>query len=96
MNYLEKKQHLIAPSIYVKVWAALVMLTFITVGVSYLDMKKFVIFTVMLIAAVKGSLVVLYFMHIRFEKRIYAIMISVVMVVYAVFIFLTFSDYYYR
>ena len=63
---------------------------------SYLNMKKFTVFTAMLIATVKASLVLLYFMHIRFEKRIYTYMIVAVLAVYAVFMILTFSDYSFR
>jgi len=78
------------------VWLALVILTIITVSVSYLDMKKFTIFTAMLIATVKAGLVILYFMHIRYEKLIYTIMILFVLLTYAVFIGLTFVDYSFR
>jgi hypothetical protein len=40
--------------------------------------------------------VVLYFMHIRFEQRIYAFMIFAILGTYAVFVGLTFVDYWYR
>lgn len=82
--------------VYVKIWVILVILTVVTVGVSYLDMKHVTILTASLIAAVKGALVVLYFMHIRFEQRIYTFMILTVMGTYAIFIGLTFVDYWYR
>jgi len=41
-------------------------------------------------------LVLLYFMHIRFEKLLYAGMILAVLVTYAILIGLTFVDYGYR
>lgn len=86
----------VSSSLYVKVWLALVVLTMITVSVSYLDMKKFTVFTAMLIATVKAGLVILYFMHIRFEKMIYWIMLLFVLLIYAIFIILTFFDYSFR
>ena len=92
----QEEHHIIPDRIYLSVWLGLVLLTVITVGVSYLDMKKFTVFTAMLIATVKASLVLLYFMHIRFEKKMFAIMVFVVMAVFAVFIVLTFSDYPFR
>jgi cytochrome c oxidase subunit 4 len=49
-----------------------------------------------LIATVKAGLVLLYFMHLRYEKPLFAIMILVVLVTYGIFIALTFSDYFYR
>jgi cytochrome c oxidase subunit 4 len=86
----------VSSSIYFRVWAALVALTVVTVSVSYLDMKKFTIFTAMLIATVKAGLVILYFMHVRYEKLIYTVMILVVLIIYAIFILLTFLDYSFR
>lgn len=82
--------------LYVRVWAALVALTVVTVSVNGLDMKKFALFTAMLIATVKAGLVILYFMRVRFEKRIIPVMILFVLSVYAIFIFLTFADYSFR
>jgi cytochrome c oxidase subunit 4 len=89
--------HALVPyGVYFKVWGALVLLTVLTVSVSYLDMKHVRVLTALLIATFKGSLVVLYFMHIRFEERMYAYMIMVVLATYAIFIGLTFVDYWYR
>jgi cytochrome c oxidase subunit 4 len=89
--------HALVPyGLYVQVWGILIVLTVITVAVSYVDMKQVTVLTACLIAATKGSLVILYFMHIRFERRLYAIMIMVIFVTYAVFIGLTFVDYWYR
>jgi cytochrome c oxidase subunit 4 len=94
---MQHHEHPLVPyGVYVKVWGVLMVLTVITVAVSYVDMKQVTVLTACLIAATKGLLVILYFMHIRFEQRLYAVMIMVVFVTYAVFIGLTFVDYWYR
>lgn len=90
------EHHLLPYSLYIKVWLALLMLTGLTVWVSTLEMYKWTVFTAMLIATVKVSLVVLYFMHVRFENRLIWTMIFAVLVTYAVFVGLTFADYVYR
>lgn len=61
---------------YMKVFAALVALTFITVGVSYIHLPTVPALLVGLaIAAIKASLVALFFMHLIDEKKvIYATM----------------------
>ena len=74
----------------------MLVLTGVTVGVSFLDMQRFTIFTAMLIASVKAALVILYFMHIRFGKPIYAFMILFIIATYAIFVILTFADYSFR
>ena len=93
----DHSDHPLVPyAVYVKVWAILMVLTVITVAVSYVDMKHVTVLTAAIIAAVKSTLVVLYFMHIRFEQRLYAFMIIAVLGTYAIFIGLTFVDYWYR
>jgi cytochrome c oxidase subunit 4 len=82
--------------LYVTVWASLVFLTLVTVGVTYLDMKKFAVFTAMAIATTKCGLVATYFMHLRYESRLYTILLMVALATLAVFMALTFSDLLYR
>lgn len=97
MNGSRGGGHALVPArIYFCVWAALVVLTAATVGVSYVDMKNVGVLTALLIAGVKASLVILYFMHIRFERAVFVYMIFAVIATYVIFIGLTFADYYYR
>ena len=83
-------------SLYIKVWLALLLLTGLTIWVSSLELYRWHVFTAMLIATVKVSLVILYFMHVRFENKLIWIMILVALIMYAIFVGLTFADYYYR
>jgi cytochrome c oxidase subunit IV len=93
----ESHDHPLVPIyLYLIVWAALVALTGITVGASYLDLGHVAILTAVLIAAVKATLVLLYFMHVRFDHPAIAIMVLVVIASYGVFFGLTFSDYSFR
>ena len=92
----EHEPHLVPYSVFVNVWLALVVLTFVTVGASYLDLKHMAIMTAILIATVKGTLVVMYFMHMRYDNKIIMWFAIAGFVTYAVFLLLTFADYYYR
>src|SRR3970282_1087228 len=67
-------------SVYITVFVALMVLTIITVAVSYLDLSMAVAVPVALfIAIVKGSLVAGYFMHLISEKKlIYAVLVLTV------------------
>jgi cytochrome c oxidase subunit 4 len=62
--------------IYITVFVALMILTVVTVAVSYLDLSVPLAVTVaLLVAIVKGSLVACYFMHLISEKKlIYAVL----------------------
>jgi cytochrome c oxidase subunit 4 len=62
--------------IYISVFVALMVLTVVTVAISYLDLSTPIAVTVaLLVALVKGSLVACYFMHLISEKKlIYAVL----------------------
>ena len=62
--------------IYITVFVALMVLTVVTVAISYLDLSTPIAVTVaLLVAIVKGSLVACYFMHLISEKKlIYAVL----------------------
>ena len=62
--------------VYISVFVALMVLTIITVAVSYLDLSVPMAVTVaLLVATIKGGLVAGYFMHLVSEKKlIYAVL----------------------
>jgi cytochrome c oxidase subunit IV len=56
---------------YYMIFGALMALTIVTVGVSYLELSTPLAVTVALIVAtIKGSLVALYFMHLLHERKV--------------------------
>ena len=81
---------------YINVWLILMGLTAVTVGAALLDLKQMAVFTAILIATIKSTLVVLYFMHVRFENRLFTYMIVATFGTYAIFLILTFADYGFR
>ena len=66
--------------IYITVFVALMVLTIVTVAISYLHLPVAMAVTVaLLVATVKGSLVACYFMHLISEKKlIYAVLVLTV------------------
>ena len=66
--------------VYITVFVALMVLTIITVAVSYLHLSTPMAVTVaLLVASVKGGLVACYFMHLVSEKKlIYAVLVLTV------------------
>jgi cytochrome c oxidase subunit 4 len=62
--------------VYITVFVALMVLTIVTVAISYLDLAVPMAVTVaLLVATVKGALVAGYFMHLVSEKKlIYAVL----------------------
>ena len=92
----EHEHKLVSYKTYINVWLALVFLTFITVAVSFTDMKHMTIFTAVFIAMIKSTLVMLYFMNIRFERPVFTWFIVAAFGTYVIFVILTFADYSFR
>jgi cytochrome c oxidase subunit IV len=55
---------------YVTVWAALLVMTAVTVAVSFLNMGLWNAAVALIIASIKAILVALYFMHLRHEIKL--------------------------
>lgn len=78
------------------VWAALVILTGMTITASRMQIGKAGTLAAVLIATVKASLVLAYFMHLRYERRLFKIMFFVPILTLGVIIGLTFLDILFR
>lgn len=81
---------------FIMVWLGLVSLTSITVSVAGFHLGTFTIVLALLIASIKTMLVVNYFMHLKWEMLIFKVFLGVCVIVFIIFIILTFFDYSYR
>lgn len=82
---------------YVYIWLALIVLTAITVTTASLNFGRVGILVVLAIAAVKSTLVLLYFMHLSSEKRLLLkLLVPIAICTLAIFIGLTYTDVLYR
>ncbi len=78
---------------YIYVWAALLVLTAITVTTAELNIGRAGIIVVLAIAAVKSTLVLLWFMHLRSESRLLLkLLVPIAIATLAIFIGLTYTD----
>jgi cytochrome c oxidase subunit 4 len=76
-------------------WVGLIFLTLMTVFVSAFgaDLSSLTVLTAMLIATVKALAVALYFMHLKYEPKIYRAWIIVVMALFVFFLFMVILDF---
>ena len=82
---------------YILVWVGLVVLTALTVTSASLNFGRVGIMIVLAIAAIKSSLVLLYFMNLLFEKRLLLkILVPIAVCALAIFIGLTYTDVLFR
>jgi cytochrome c oxidase subunit 4 len=87
----------IAPSTYVIVCVVLVLLTVLTVAVSFAHLTgPWHLVIGLVIAACKASLVVLFFMHVLISPRLTCIVIVVICFWIGILFVLTLTDYFSR
>lgn len=84
--------HVVSLKVYLGVGLALFILTGVTVAVSFVDLGGFNAIIAVLIASVKASLVVLVYMHLKYDKPINAIIFIFAIMFLAIFISLTMFD----
>lgn len=85
--------HIVSIATQLKVWIALIFLTWLTVTVAYVDFKDLAVFVALSIAVVKSTIVLTYFMHLKFDSKILTVFLVLVIVIFGIFIGLTFLDY---
>jgi cytochrome c oxidase subunit 4 len=88
--------HIVGYSTFVKVWIALVVLTGLLVGLSVTHRPNLAVLGLLVITPTKASLVLFYFMHLKYESAALKYMVAVAIAVLIIFIGLTFSDYLFR
>lgn len=89
--------HTIVPyRTFIIVWIALLVLTVVTVLVSRIDLGALNVWVAVAIASFKTSLVIAWFMHMKYEQWLFKLLLLITIVTLAVFIGLTFVDVLYR
>ena len=88
--------HIIGYATFVKVWIALVVLTGLLVGLSVTHRPNLALLGLLVITPTKASLVLFYFMHLKYESAALKYMVAAAITVLIIFIGLTFSDYLFR
>jgi cytochrome c oxidase subunit 4 len=92
----DTQQHITPYRVYAMVLVTLLSLTFLTIYVAHFHLGSLSIAVALLIACVKATLVLAYFMHLKFDYLIFKVMVAAVILLFASFILLTFVDYWFR
>ncbi len=91
-----EKHHIVPYRTYIIILVALIALTFISIGITNIELGSFTVTGALLLASVKSFLVLTYFMHLKYDKPYIKIMVGFVFAVFLVVIVITFIDYFFR
>ncbi|MBT3783824.1 cytochrome-c oxidase [bacterium] len=78
--------HIVSYASHTLVWLGLLMLSGLTVAAAGINLGDLNLLVAMVIATIKGSLVVAYFMHVKYEKPgLQSIILIVIVFMFVVF-----------
>ncbi|OFX26561.1 MAG: hypothetical protein A2033_08680 [Bacteroidetes bacterium GWA2_31_9] len=90
------KHHITDYKTYGWVLAILLFLTALTVYITWFDLKALTIAAALVIASVKVTIVLTYFMHLKYDSLVLRLMVAMVFLLIALVFVLTFFDYLFR
>ena len=91
-----EKDHIVPYKTFLIVLALLIVLTIISVAVTKIYLGALTVAIALLIASVKSAFVFRIFMHLKFESRFFSVMVGAVVLLLALVIIITLTDYIFR
>jgi len=85
--------HIVSPKIYVTIWLILLAFTGITVAAAYQNFGIFNPIIALAIACTKATLVILFFMHVKYSPKMIALVIGCGLFFLSILMVLTCADY---
>jgi cytochrome c oxidase subunit 4 len=86
-------EHVVPKSLYLTIFGLLMVLTAATVGLAFVDLGVMNIAVALAVAVVKASLVVLFFMHVKYSSRLVQLVVLASIVWLLILFGITLSDY---
>lgn len=90
------ENHISSDSLNWKVLIVLLILTTLSILALKIHVGAFTVALALLLASVKVTIVLTYFMHLKFENLLLRLMVGGVFLLFAIVIAITFIDYYFR
>lgn len=92
----EEKHHIISYQKLLGVLGILIVLTLLSVAITEIELSRWATIAALLIAGIKSTFVLLIFMHLRFDQRIFRVMVGLIIALVVVVIFITMLDFLFR
>ncbi|MGA9669062.1 MAG: cytochrome C oxidase subunit IV family protein [Terracidiphilus sp.] len=92
----EHEHHVTPPIVYVVIFATLLVFTALTVGASFVEMGVFNPIVAIAIGVVKATLVVLFFMGVKYSTKLTKLTVGAGLFTFLVLIGMTLADYFSR
>lgn len=87
------EHHIVSPKLYLGIFFILLALTATTTAASYVELYVFNVVVALAIAVIKASLVVLFFMHVKYSPKLTKLTVVSGLFVFLALMTLTLADY---
>ncbi len=91
-----EEHHIVPPIVYITIGSILLIFTALTVWASYLELGVWNPVIALFIACVKATIVVLYFMHVKYSSKLTKLTVAAGVFTFLALIGMTLSDYFTR
>lgn len=92
----EHNTHVVPYKSNVLIWIDLLIMTFVTIEIAEFNFHDLTVVIALLVASVKTYLVGYFFMHLKFENRMFRIFVGIMALVFISFMAVLFFDYSFR
>jgi cytochrome c oxidase subunit 4 len=92
-GHAEHEPHIVGPKIYFIIFMSLLVGTALTIGATYIDMGPWNPVVALAIACAKATLVVLFFMHIKYSSKLMKMTVGAGVFTFLILVGMSMSDY---
>ena len=85
--------HILPKRVYYTIFAILLLCTFLTVQIAFIDLGAWNTVAALTIAVFKAALVVLFFMHVKYGSHLTKLIVGVALFFLGIMLTLTMTDY---
>lgn len=87
------EHHIVSPKLYLVIFLVLLALTATTTAASYVELYVFNVVVALAIAVLKASLVILFFMHVKYSPKLTKLTVISGLFIFFALMTLTLADY---
>lgn len=88
-----EKHHIVPYRSYAIILTLLLSFTFVSVAITNIELGSWAVAGALILASIKSSLVLIYFMHLKFDQPYIRIMVGFVFAVFVAVLVITLMDY---
>ena len=92
----EEKHHVTSYKTYLGILAILITLTLLSVAITQIELSRWAAAAALLLAGIKSTFVLLIFMHLKFDQRMFKVMAGLILALVIVVIIFTMLDFLFR